>query len=126
MATYRGIGVNFGISSSLANITGAMQTRDHQYRSETEMVRNSYGDTVAKIYYDASEEATFSWIATGTSGGSITVTLPTIGALLTVTDAGYTQIAGTTWLVDDVSTAGSNTGAVKVTAKLSKYPNITS
>ena len=107
MATFRGIGVSFGISSSLASITGAFQSRDHTYRSEAEMIKSAQGETVAKVYYDFSEEASFSWVATGASGGAITVTLPTIGTLLTVTDAHYTQIAGTTWLVDDVSTAGS-------------------
>ena len=125
MPNYRGVGINFGISSSLASITGAMQTRDHSYKSETEMIKNGGGDTVAKVYFDFSEEATFTYVATGASGGAVTVTTGSIGALMTVTDSTYPAIAGTSWLVDDVSTAGSNTGAVKVTMKLSRYPNIT-
>lgn len=126
MPIYRGVGVNFGISSSLANITGAFQTRDHSYRADNEVIANGGGDAVAKVYYNNSEEATFTYVATGTSGGAVAVTVPTIGSLLTITDNSYSAIAATSWLVDDVSTAGSNNGAVRCTLRLTKYPNITS
>jgi hypothetical protein len=126
MATYRGIGVNFGISSSLANITGAFQSRNHTFRAEMDTIKNGGGDTMAKVYYDQSEEASFTYVATGTSGGAVTVTKPTIGALMTIEDTTYPAIAATNWLVDEVSTDGSNTAAVRVTLKLTKYPNITS
>jgi hypothetical protein len=108
------------------SISGAFQTRDHTYLSEKEVIRNGTGESVAKIYYDPTQEATFTYVATGASGGAVSVTVPTIGDFATVTDNGYTAIAATTWLVDEVSTAGSNTGAVRVTVKLTKYPSITS
>lgn len=127
MATVRGVGVNFGISSSLAGVTGVFQTLDHTYRSDAEIVQDGSGESVAKVYYNASQEASFTYVATGTNGvANATVTVPTIGSLLVVTDAGYTAIAATTWLVDEVSVAKSNTGAARVTCKLTKYPAITS
>ena len=121
------VGVNFAISSSLAAMTGAMQTRDHEYKTEVESIRDGSGTTVSRVYYDASEEATFEYVATGTNGVvNATVTVPTNGALMTVTDASYSAIAGSTWIVENVATKVSNTSAVRVTVKLSRWPGISS
>jgi hypothetical protein len=127
MAIYHGVGVNFGISSSLAAVTGAFQTRDHNYESGAEIIANGSGDTVEKTWYDVRQTATFEYVSTGAGpGGSVAVTMPTIGSILVVSDTGYTQIANSYWLVDKVSTKGSNTSAVRVTVNLTYYPLITS
>lgn len=86
MATYHGVGVNFGVSSSLAAVTGAFQTRDHNYASSNESIMDGAGAFVEDTTYGLYETATFEYVATGASGGSVTVTVPTVGALLTVTD----------------------------------------
>ena len=125
MATFHGVGVNFGISSSLAAVTGLFQTRDHAYKSSNELLMDGTGNYAEKTYYGFVQEATFDYVAAGSATGSAAVTLPTVGNLLTVTDTQYAQIASTYWLVDDVSTKVSNTTAVRVSCKLSLYPNIT-
>lgn len=126
MAKYRGVGVNFGVSSSLAAVTGAFQTRDHGYRADNELIRNGSGDAVEKTFYNANEEASFEYVATGASGGAVTVTVPAVGDLMTITDPTYTAIAATNWIVDSVDVKGSNTTATRVTVKLNKYGAITS
>ena len=125
---YKGVGVHWGVVSSGATAFGTMklQTRDHTLRSEMETVRNADGVTEAKVYYDPTQEATFEYIPSGASGGAITPTLPAIGDVVTVTDSVYTQVAATNWLVDDVSTRSSNTGVMRVTVRMSRYPSITS
>jgi len=126
MAVFHGIAVNFGVSSSLASVTGLFQTRDHNYRVSDELIMDGLGTYQTKNYYAFVEEANFEYVATGngTASGTATVLMPSASAQLTVTDTQYTQIAGTTWLVDDVSTKGSNTTSVRVTCKLSRYPSI--
>jgi hypothetical protein len=123
---YKGVGVNFGINSSITSATGSFQTSDHGYRSEVELVKNGTGNTVAKIYFDQSEEATYTYIATGATGsGSVSIAVPTIGQMVTIADSTYSAIDGTSWLVDNVDVARVNNSSAKVTLKLSKYPNIT-
>jgi hypothetical protein len=127
MALYHGIGVNFGLSSSLANISGAFQTRDHTYQSGNEIISDGLGGLVEKTYYGQYETATFEYVATGTGvSGTVAVTLPSQGATLTVTDTQYTQISGSSWLVEKVSTKGSNTTAIRVTVDLWRASGISS
>ena len=127
MAKYHGVGVNWGIGSTLNTATGQFQTRDHSYESEVEVIKTGLGDTIEKTWHDIHETATFEYVATGAGpGGAVAVVMPSIGDLLTITDTQYSQIAGSTWLVDGVDTKGSNSSAVRVTCKLSRYPLITS
>lgn len=125
--TYRGVGVCWGVgTTAVSTVTGALQTRDHTLRADMDETRNGEGVVVQKTYYNPTEEASFEFVASGTNGGTVTPTLPAIGSLLTVTDTVYTPISGSAWLVDEVSTAGSNTSAVRITLRMTKYPNITS
>lgn len=125
---YKGVGCHWGVSSSGAVAFGTMklQTRDHSLKREMESVRDATGVTVAKIYYDPTQEATFEYIPSAASGGTVTPTLPAIGDIVTVTDSVYTQVAATNWLVEDVSTKSSNTGVMRVTVRMVNYPEITS
>lgn len=125
MATYHGIGVNFGVSSSLAGVTGAFQTRDHNVQASNESVMSGGGEFVEDTTYGGFETAVFEYVATGVSGGAVPVTVPTVGALLTVTDAGYAAIAQTNWIVRSVDVRGSNTTATRVTCNLWRATAIT-
>lgn len=127
MATYHGVGVNFGVSSSLAGVTGAFQTRDHNYQASNESIMNGNGDFVEDTTYGTFETAQFEYVATSTGpSGNITVTVPTVGAIITVTDAGYPAIAQTNWIVRSVDVRGSNTTATRVTCNLWRAAAITS
>ncbi len=124
---YKGVGVHWGVNSTgvAAYGTFKLQSRDHTLKSEMETVRDAEGTTVSKVYYDPNEEATFEYIPTGASGGGVTPTLPACGDMVTVTDAAYTRIANTNWLVDEVSTKSSNTSVMRVTVRMTRYPSIT-
>lgn len=128
MALYHGISINFGISSSLAGVTGVFQTKDHSFNIEHELVRDGFGEFVQKTYFGTADEGTIEWIVTAAGGpdGKAVPTLPALGGMIVLTDTNDTSIAATTWLVDNVSTRGSNTTALRATAKLTKYPLITS
>lgn len=125
---YKGVGCHWGVTSSTATAFGTMklQTRDHTLKSESETIKDADGVTVSKVYYDPTQEATFEYVATAVSGGVAAPTLPACGDIFTVVDSVYTQIASTAWLVDDVSTKSSNTSAMRVTVKCTRYPSITS
>lgn len=125
---YRGVGVHWGVGTTTAIVafgTFKLQTRDYSKKSEMETLKDSTGVTVAKIYYDPTEEATFEYIPSAASGGVAAPTLPAIGDLITVVDT-VSGVAGTTWLCDDVSTKSSNTSCMRVTVRMTKYPEIAS
>lgn len=127
MASYHGVGVNFGVSSSIAAVTGAFQTRDNTYNASNESIMNGSGAFVEDTTYGQYETATFEYVATGAGPGvTAAVTFPTVGDIITVTDTGYTQIAQTNWIVRDVTIRGSNTTATRVTCNLWRAVNITS
>ena len=125
--TYRGIAVNFGLASGITSITGQFQTNDHGYEADNEIIRDGTGAEVEKTFYAFKMTATFEYVASAAGGpsGGATVTVPTIGALATVTDAAYPAIAATNWIVDGVDVKRSNVTAVRVTVKMTLYPSIT-
>lgn len=125
MATFHGVGVNFGVSSSLAGVTGAFQTRDHNYQSSHESIMSGAGEFVEDTTYGAFETATFEYVSTGASGGAVAVTVPTVGSIITVTDPSYSAIAQTNWIVRSVDVKGSNTTATRVTCNLWRAVAIT-
>jgi hypothetical protein len=126
MAKFHGVGVNFGVNSALGAITGVFQTRDHNNPASNESIMDGLGNFVQDSTYGLHETATFEYVATGASGATVTVTVPTVGELLTVTDTVYPAIAGTNWIVRSFDVKGSNTTATRVTVNLWRAAAITS
>ena len=114
MAKVRGGGVTFAIGSTLAGISGELQTKNHKYSGEMEFIRNKSGEKVTKIYFDDSEEATFTYYA------DASVTVPARGDFQSITDTSDPAIAGTNWLVDDIEKDNTNTTCIRITVKLSR------
>lgn len=126
---YHGVAVNFGVGSAIGSVVGIFQTRDHGLEADNEIIRNGTGDEVEKTFYATGRETcTFEYVASaaGTASGNATITYPTVGDVFTVTDSGYSLIAGTSWLCDTVDIRGSNTTAARVTVKATRYALITS
>jgi hypothetical protein len=126
--TYRGVNINFGIGSTVTSVTGLFQTNDHALESDNEIIRDGTGAESEKTYYAFKQTATFEYVATqsGAANGAATVSPPLVGALITVTDTNYPLIAESSWLLDNVDIKRSNTAALRVTLKLTFYPQITS
>ena len=129
---YKGVGCHWGVASTTYSMTnGKLQSRDHSKKAATETIKDSDGVTISKIIFDPNEEATFEAVITGSAGtGTVVPVLPAIGDAVVVTDTVNFQISGSasganTWLVDDVSTKSSNSSAMRVTIKLSRFTNLT-
>jgi|ERR1035441_4455793 hypothetical protein len=124
--TYRGVGVNWGVYSTIQYVVGAFQTRDNSYSSNSETITDGGNTTVSKVYWDFKEEASFTYVATQPFiAGNAGVMLPFVGYFVTVTDLNYPAISGQ-WLVDSISVNGSNTTATRVSLRLSRYPFLNS
>ncbi len=75
------------------------------------------GAFVEDTTYGLSQTCQFEYVATEAGAASITgaITVPTIGEFMIVTDANYSAIVGTNWIVRKVDVKGSNTTATRVT-----------
>jgi hypothetical protein len=122
--TAKGVKIQFSVSGSGITEQGTflLQSRDHQKKADKDESRAGNGSVAQVTWYNPMEEATFTYIPYGSgTGTNLAVALPNIGDTATVTDNnGYNPITGS-WFVDDVSTQGSSTGALRVTTKLIKY-----
>jgi hypothetical protein len=124
MAVFHGVGINFGVGSTIVGVNGAFQSREHSYRYAGDLIRDAGNTTVSKVYYDPAETAIFTYVAVQPSSnpfGNSTVDIPIIGEFIQVVDPNYPAIAGY-WLVDEISVAASNTSAARVTLHLTRYP----
>src|ERR1051326_6412399 len=99
MAKFHGVGVNFGVSSSLAGVTGAFQTRDNSLEGSNESIMDGQGSFVEDSTYGFFETATFEYVATGNGpSGAVAISLPAVGDYIVVTDTVYTPIAQSNWI----------------------------
>lgn len=126
MALIKGVGVEWALANVTLGITGSfkLQDGDHTVKSETDVIKDANGETVTKTYYDNTEEATFTYVPTGTSG-SVNIGGQAIGTVLTITDT-HSPWAGTNWIVEEFTQKRTNTGAARATVKLWRSNNITS
>lgn len=138
MAKFHGVGVNFGIDTTIVGVNGMFQTRDHTYMADSELITDTGDTPVSKCYWNYREEATFTYVAVNPSRniGACRVDVPQIGTFISIvdynytydsTDGGYNYAINAyrgPWLVDGVSISNSNTSAVRVTVRLSRYPFI--
>lgn len=125
---HRGVKVHWAVGSTGCTGMGTfkLQSTDHNLAADSEIVQDSTGFAVNKTYYNFTEQATLEIVNTSTgTGGDLTPTIPAVSDMLTISDTVYTQIAGSTWIVDSVSTKRSNTAALRTTVALTRYPLIT-
>lgn len=126
MAAFHGVGINFGVNSTIIGVNGLFQSRGHSYKTESELIRDGGNTTVSKVFYDRHEVATVTYVSyqpgTYTLGNAI-VDVPTLGSWVQIIDNYYPIFAGR-WMVDDIEVASSNQGAAKVTLQLSRYPYV--
>jgi hypothetical protein len=122
---FHGIGINWGVNSTIIGVNGLFQTREHSSTAKSKEIVDGGETTVSKAYWDFKQTATFTYVAAQYGGpfGNSNVDVPTIGNFVTVFDPSYAYINGD-WLVDAASVASSNTSAARVTLTLSRYPNL--
>jgi hypothetical protein len=131
MPTLKGVKVQWSVSGSTCATIGSwsLQGRDHSRTADLEENRNSEGEIEQVAVYNPTEEASFTFYRkeSGSGGNMAIAALTAAGTMVTIADAnGYNAVTGSNWMVIDHSTQGSNTGVLKETLKLKKYPLITS
>lgn len=130
MASFRGTGILWGTSdlaltSGSLTVTCSIQSRDYGASVSEEVIRNCSGDVVTEITYDTAEELSVEYVFTGgTNTGTATVTAPSAGSIVTITDTSVAAAAGT-WKVSRVGIRGTNTSATVVNLSLTRRPGIT-
>ena len=126
-AVFHGVGINFGIAGGIVGVNGLFQTRDHNFSADSQLIEDGSETPVSKVFWKFKEEATFIYVAAAPGYwpyGNAPVQYPIIGEWITVLDTNYPDIVGQ-WLTDDVTISNSNTTAVRVAVKLSRYPYVT-
>jgi len=124
--TYNGLGVLWGLSSTIGTITGLgalslAQSEEATLSADEELIRDPDGNTKTVVKYDHKAKATLEFIPTSSSNtGTITVTMIPAGATVAITDANLTTVGGT-WIVDDCVAVRSNTKELMARVSLSKY-----
>jgi hypothetical protein len=128
---FHGIGINWGISTQIQYAVGLFQTREYNVVANSETITDAGNTSVSKLFWDFREEATFTYVAAGSNSypgfnnntGNIAPSYPGIAQFVNLTDSNYPNIVGK-WIVDAVSTNSSNLSCMRVTLKLSRYPQI--
>ena len=125
MPVFHGVGVNWGVNSTIQGVNGAFQTRDHAYKVEKDQIRDGGDSTTSVVYYDEREHANFTYVETqfGHNFGNGSVDKPYIGEWVYVYDNTYNYITGW-WICEDIVVAASNTSACRVTVALVRYPYV--
>jgi hypothetical protein len=138
MPKVHGVSISFGIGTTIYGVNGMFQSREHHYIANSEPIMDGGDTTVSKVYWDFREEASFVYVAYQPAHNfyDAFVQTPQIGSFVTVadfiypavsTDGGYNYAIDAyrgPWLVDDVAISNSNTTAVRVSVKLSRYPHL--
>lgn len=125
MAVFHGVSVNWGVNTNISGVSGLLQTRDHTFNANSELILDGGETPVSKVWWGMYEEATFTYVATDFSynNGNAQYYLPDIGDIVYLSDVVNNQLDGA-WFVENIVTHTSNTTATRVTLKLSRYPNV--
>jgi len=140
MAIHHGVGINWGVNSTIVSVNGLFQTREHNFSVKAEEITDAGDTSVSKVYWDFKEFATFTYVSFQPGywpNGNAPISIPSLSSWIRVYDPTYSIVINSSqfiykqslsingyWLVDDIVTAGSNTTSVRVTLKLSRYPYI--
>src|ERR1017187_506245 len=112
-----------GIGTTATNISGAIQSIDHSSDAQMVQDKNGYGDTMAITTSDeTTQKGSLDYITT-----TKPPVLPTIGGLITTTDADDSTFAFSNWIVLSWAKTRSNDGhGMKIKAEVIRTAGVTS
>lgn len=129
--TFYGINIAWGLGSgsmSATNCTGIFQSVEHDNKIDIWEGRDQRGNVVAWGGYNPTETCVIEYFVSDASAASGSAS-PTFGtnvcqqaAKITI-GAGF-PVSGTSWIIDDVLIRATNTDAMKITLKGTRYPGI--
>lgn len=125
--TEYGINLFWGLGPTtitVTNATGIYQSFDYNPKIDKQEVRDQRGTIATINYYNPYEEASVVYYASdaNSASGSAVPTWPDRGTAVSIVAS--TALSGSGWKVDDISLSATNTDALKVTVKASRYLNI--
>ena len=130
---YYGLNIAWGLgntSVTMSNASGIFQSIEHDLKLDENEVRDQRGNVVAWTGYNPTEEATFEYYisdfasaASGSSAETLGTSVPDRGTKVSVTSTQL--VSGSSWIIKDTLLRHTNTEAVKVTLKATRYPAIT-
>jgi hypothetical protein len=127
MATVKGLGVVFGISSTFNTIAGSAVTwkttgQSISKEAETVVVKDKDGETKGMVIYDPRDVMGMTVYPHGTSLALAKTanSLPDIGDVATLTDADDSDVTGN-YVVTSSSKSKSNTDVTSFDVEVTKY-----
>ena len=128
MATVKGLGVVFGISSSAITIAGSavdykITGQSISKEAETVIVKDKDGETKGMVVYDPRDVVGLTVYPHGTSlaNAKSANALPDIGDACAITDSDDGDVAGTTYVVTSSGKSKSNTDVTSFDVEVTKY-----
>ncbi len=129
MASVKGLGVVFGVSSASITIAGSASTSDFKItgqsfskEAETVMVKDKDGETKGMVVYDPRDVLGLTVYPHGTSlaNAKTANSLPDIGDKCVIADSDDSDIAGT-YVVTSSAKSKSNTDVTSFDVEATKY-----
>jgi hypothetical protein len=128
MATVKGLGVVFGISSAVTTIAGSavsykLTGQSVAKEAETVIVKDKDGETKGMVIYDPRDVVGLTVYPHGASlaDAKTANALPDIGDAAVLTDADDADLGGTTYVVTSSSKSKSNTDVTSFDVEVTKY-----
>lgn len=128
---FHGLNIHWGISSSVAGVTGIPQSLEGDVKQDTWTGRDGRGVEVAYNGYNPVITANFEFYAadnnSAAGNANVSGSYPERSTMFAITgDSPGNPFALTNWIVEDILIRETNTDATKVTLKATAYQFITS
>jgi hypothetical protein len=124
------VGLTWGLGATAYTVPSAsmlVQSADTEMTLDKVEARDQRGNVVAIAFYNPHDTATIEYINVSATAdnGTASIGYPVQGTLITVGADASDPISGSNWMVDSAMVRRSNTDAVKVQLKLSRYAGVT-
>lgn len=114
-----------GNAYSASNVYAIPQRMDFNQQSDKATYQDDRGNTIAPVYFNPHDDWSFEYLTTdsNTAAGNAAISSIPVGTMFSVTGGATAgPVTGSNWIVDNNSFAFTNTDALKITLKASRYP----
>lgn len=125
--TYYGLDIFWGLGPTqivIPGVTGIYQSADYEAKLDELEIKDQRGNVVSWVGYNPTETIQLEYFASdvATASGSATITYPDRGSKISITTD--TTASGSGWIVQSDVIKRTNTDALKITLKCTRYPSI--
>lgn len=126
---FHGLNIHWGLSASLAGVTGIAQNLDSDFKTDIWTGRDQRGTEVAFNAYNFTKTMTFEYYASDANSpagnAAVSGSYPERGTMITVTGDANFPCIDTNWIITDYNIRFTNTDATKIILKATSYQGIT-